>query len=369
MSPSGNIDFGDIKTSRPFLIAGPCSAETEEQVMETARSLKPLNIALFRSGIWKPRTRPGAFEGIGAVGLKWLQRVKHETGLRVAVEVAKTKHVELCLKHGIDVLWIGARSTVNPFTVQEIADALKGVDIPVMVKNPVNPDLNLWIGAMERIQNAGIKNVLAIHRGFSSIEKTKYRNQPMWEIPIELKGYYPGLPMICDPSHICGRRDLLQQVAQQAMDLNFDGLMIETHPHPDKAWSDREQQVTPEGLKMLLENLNIREKGVTTKKLKATLEELRELVDKHDDELIRALKERMDVIEQIGLFKKENNIAVLQPERWHEIAHTRTELAKELGLSDELILKIFQLIHQESIRQQTEILNRESSPAVMPPLP
>ncbi len=215
------IDFAGLKIIRPFLIAGPCSAETEEQVLQTAKALKPLNIALFRSGIWKPRTRPGAFEGIGAIGLKWLQRVKDETGLKVTVEVAKAKHVELCLKHGIDVLWIGARSTVNPFTVQEIADSLKGVDIPVMVKNPVNPDLNLWIGAIERIQNAGIKNILAIHRGFSSIEKSKYRNQPMWEIPIELKGHYPDLPLICDPSHICGRRDLLQGVAPASNGFEF----------------------------------------------------------------------------------------------------------------------------------------------------
>ena len=355
-----------INFTRPILIAGPCSAETEAQVMQTAHALKSMNIALFRAGIWKPRTRPGAFEGVGSAGLKWLQRVKEETGLKVAVEVAKAKHVELCLKHGIDALWVGARSTVNPFTVQEIADALKGVDIPVLVKNPVNPDLNLWIGAIERMQNAGIKSILAVHRGFSSIEKSKFRNKPMWEIPIELKSLFPELPVICDPSHICGRRELLQGIAQQAMDLNFDGLMLETHPSPEAAWSDKEQQLTPHALQSLFEKLIIREKSATGKKLKATLEELRETVDRHDEELIRALKERMEAIDLIGLFKKENNIAILQPERWNEIAVTRAALAKELGISDELILKIFQLIHQEAIRQQTVILNVSADKVKIP---
>ncbi len=360
------LSESDFPETRPILISGPCSAETEDQVLKTAHALKKLNIALFRTGIWKPRTRPGAFEGVGTVGLKWLQKVKNETGLRTTVEVAKARHVELCLKHDIDVLWIGARSTVNPFTVQEIADALRGVDVPVMIKNPITPDLNLWIGAIERISNAGIKKIIAIHRGFSSFEKNKYRNKPMWELPIELKRLFPELPIICDPSHICGRRDLIPQVAQQAMDLNFDGLMIEVHPNPDRAMSDREQQLTPDAAGQILSNLVIREKSTSDRKLKATLRELREIVDKHDDELIRALKERLAVIEQIGFFKKENNIAVLQPERWNNIVETRTELARELGLSDELILKIFQLIHQESIRQQTEIMNEKVDEVKLP---
>ncbi|GIV33523.1 MAG: cytochrome c4 [Chitinophagales bacterium] len=343
--------------ARPFLVCGPCSAESEHQVMQTAYALSGLPVTLFRAGIWKPRTRPGAFEGVGAVGLQWLQRVKQETGLRTTVEVARGQHVELCLRHQIDVLWIGARSTANPFTVQEIADALRGTDIPVMVKNPINPDLNLWLGAIERLENAGIQKLIAIHRGFSSAERGGYRNKPMWELPIELKRLRPDLPIICDPSHICGKRDLIPRIAQQAMDLNFDGLMLEVHPEPDKALSDPAQQLTPNALTQLLQALVVREKGATGSMLRATLRELREIVDKHDEELILALKERMKVIEQIGLFKKENNIAVLQPERWKDIVETRTAWARELGLSDELILKIFQLIHQESIRQQTRIMN------------
>ncbi len=363
MHPSG-LDILFSKKSgfrRPLLIAGPCSAESEEQVLETAHALLNNGIALFRSGIWKPRTRPGAFEGVGTLGLKWLQQVKKETGLPVTVEVATARHVELCLKHEIDVLWIGARSTVNPFTVQEIADALLGVNIPVMIKNPVNPDLNLWIGAIERIGNAGVKKIVAIHRGFSSFEKNKYRNKPMWEIPIELKRLFPQLPIICDPSHISGNREWLPSVSQQAMDLNFDGLMIETHPNPERAMSDREQQLTPAALKMLVENLVIREISPDNLVLKATLEELREIVDRYDEELVRALKERLEVIHQIGIFKKENSISILQPERWNEIVNTRTEWARKFGISEELMLHIFQLIHQESIVKQTEILNAQSS--------
>jgi chorismate mutase len=343
---------------RPILITGPCSAESEYQVLEIARQLKPLNPSLYRAGIWKPRTRPGAFEGIGEVGLKWLQLVKQETGLKTAVEVATAHHVELCLEHGIDVLWIGARSTVNPFTVQEIADALKGVDIPVMVKNPVNPDLNLWVGAIERIHNAGIRKMMAIHRGFSHYEKSKYRNKPMWEIPIELKRIMPDLPIICDPSHITGKRELLQEVSQKAYDLSFDGLMIESHIDPDKALSDNEQQITPENLVKMLASLIIRSKGTDDRQFNASLEQLRAEIDKQDEELVHKLRERMECVEKIGLLKKEKNITILQPERWNSIFATRTEWAEENGLSKDLVLRIFQLIHQESIRKQTQVMNK-----------
>ena len=342
---------------RPFMIAGPCSAESEEQMLTIAKGLKPLQIQLFRAGIWKPRTRPGAFEGHGEEALKWLMRVKEETGIPVATEVANGNHVEACLKHGVDVLWIGARSTVNPFTVQEIADALKGTDIPVLIKNPVNPDIDLWIGAIERIHHAGIHSIAALHRGFSSYEKTMYRNKPMWEIPVELKRRLPEIPIICDPSHICGVRDLIRQVSQQALDMNFEGLMIETHHDPEEAWSDKDQQVTPEALKQILQTLIVRVRQSQDVTIKATLEELRELIDKYDEDLIRVLKDRMDIVRQIGLFKKENNITILQPSRWDEIIATRQNWANSPYLSDDLIHHLFELIHKESILNQTRIMN------------
>jgi chorismate mutase len=346
---------------KPFLIAGPCSAETEEQLLRIAAELAPLKPNLFRSGIWKPRTRPGAFEGVGVVGLKWLQQVKRQFKFPVTVEVATAEHVEQCLKHEIDVLWIGARSTVNPFTVQEIADALQGTDIPVMIKNPVNPDLNLWIGAIERVYNAGIKKIIAIHRGFSSYEKNKYRNVPMWEIPIELKRIFPNLFLICDPSHISGKREHIPAVSQKAMDLNFDGLMIEVHHNPDKAWSDKEQQLSIPELKSMLENLVVRETSTNNPFFNKTLEELRETIDNIDYDLIGILKERMKIVEQMGWLKKENNITILQPERWSEIFSTRQQWAREMNLTPELIYEIFKLIHVESIRRQTEVMNSKEN--------
>lgn len=343
---------------KPFLVAGPCSAETEAQVLEVAKQLQPLQPQLFRAGIWKPRTRPGAFEGVGKIGLQWLQQVKENFGFKTTVEVATAQHVEECLKHDIDVLWIGARSTVNPFTVQEIADALKGVDIPVMIKNPVNPDLNLWVGAIERIYNAGINKIIAIHRGFSAFDRSKYRNEPMWEIPIELKRIFPELFLICDPSHITGKRENILPVVQKAMDLNFDGLMVETHFDPDNAWSDKEQQITPFRLKEIIDQLIIRETTSDDVFFNKTLEELREIIDKIDYELVKTLRERMNIVEQIGLLKKENNITILQPERWAEIFNSRQDLAKQLQLNPETVYHIFQLIHKESIRRQTEVMNK-----------
>jgi chorismate mutase len=358
-----SLTFQSIDTflpfeQKPFLVAGPCSAETEEQVLAIAAKLQPIKPHLFRAGIWKPRTRPGAFEGIGKVGLQWLQKVKTQFGYKTTVEVASAQHVEECLKHDIDVLWIGARSTVNPFTVQEIADALRGKDIPVMIKNPVNPDLNLWVGAIERIYNSGVKKIIAIHRGFSSFDKSKYRNEPMWEIPIELKRIFPDLFIICDPSHITGKRENIPAVAQKAMDLNFDGLMVETHFDPDNAWSDQAQQVTPVQLGEILAQLIIRNISSDDAIFNNSLEELRGIIDRVDRDLVNILRERMNISEQIGLLKKENNITILQPERWSEIFNSRQELAQQLQLNPEIIYQIFQLIHAESIRRQTEVMNK-----------
>jgi chorismate mutase len=346
---------------KPFLIAGPCSAESEQQLLTIAEQLQPVQPQLFRSGIWKPRTRPGAFEGVGSLGLKWLQEVKNRFGYKTTVEVATAQHVELCLQHGIDVLWIGARSTVNPFTVQEIADALKGVDIPVMVKNPMTPDLNLWIGAIERVYNAGIKKMIAVHRGFSSYNKSKYRNDPMWEIPIELKRIFPTLFILSDPSHITGKRDMIPAIAQKAMDLNFDGLMVETHHSPEQAWSDKEQQMTPAKLAQMLGNLVIREKTTNDALFNKNLEELRAVIDRIDNDLVNTIRERMNIVEQIGLLKKENNITILQPDRWADIFNSRQDWAKELNLTPELIYQIFQHIHAESIRRQTEVMNSKEN--------
>lgn len=343
---------------RPVLITGPCSAESEDQVLGIAKELAPLKPNLFRAGIWKPRTRPGAFEGIGAVGLKWLQQVKAQYNIPVTVEVATADHVELCLEHDIDVLWIGARSTANPFTVQEIANALKGTDKPVMIKNPTNPDLNLWLGAIERVYNAGLTKLAAIHRGFTTYEKVKYRNKPMWEIPIELKRILPNIPIICDPSHITGRREWLKDISQKAYDLNFAGIMIEAHTNPDKALSDNEQQITPANLAVMLDELIIRNVNSEDPLFNSSLEQLRAIIDRQDEDLIRSLHERMKIVEQIGLLKMDRNITILQPERWAEIFNTRTRWAAEHSLSEDLVLRIFQLIHQESIRKQTEVMSR-----------
>jgi chorismate mutase len=348
----------DGYNGRPFLICGPCSAESEEQVMETARELAKLNrVSIYRAGIWKPRTRPNTFEGVGISGLKWLRNVKKETGLMVATEVANEKHVYEALKYGIDMLWIGARTSVNPFTVQEIAEALKGVDVMVFVKNPINPDIELWIGAIERIAKAGIKRLGAIHRGFSSYEKTTYRNQPNWQLPIELRRRIPDLPIICDPSHIAGAREYLHEISQKAMDLNFDGLMIESHINPDKALSDAAQQITPNELKELLSRLILRNASPSDPRLLDVLGELRQQIDVFDDHLIDLMEQRMKVSETIGRYKKENNITILQSARWDEIVKRVMILGKSKGLSPELIDSIFRAIHQESINRQMIIMN------------
>jgi chorismate mutase len=345
-------------TSRPFLISGPCSAETEEQVMATATQLARIKeVCVFRAGIWKPRTRPNSFEGVGTEGLKWLRNVKKETGLMVGTEVANEKHVYEALKYGIDMLWIGARTSVNPFTVQEISDALNGVDVMVLVKNPINPDLELWIGAIERIARAGITRLGAIHRGFSTYEKTIYRNQPNWQLPIELRRRIPDLPIICDPSHISGSRQYLYEISQKAMDLNFDGLMLESHIDPDKALSDAAQQLTPNDLKELLSRLILRSPVTSDPRLLDILGELRQQIDVFDDALIDILEKRMKIAETIGQYKKENNITILQTTRWDEIIRKVMIHGQEKGLSSEVIDTIFKAIHQESINHQMKVMN------------
>jgi chorismate mutase len=349
--------FEGVPEEKPLMMAGPCSAETEEQVMETARQLRNYGIKIFRAGIWKPRTRPSAFEGVGKEGLPWLKRVKDELGMYTATEVANVKHVYDSLKTGVDIIWLGARTTANPFAVQEIADALKGVDIPVLIKNPISPDVELWIGAFERLNHAGITKLAAIHRGFSTYNKTLYRNNPQWEIPIELKRQIPSLPIITDPSHICGSRDLLFEISQKAMDLDFDGLIIETHCNPDKALSDAQQQITPDMLNKLLSRLILRKPGIENNTLLSTFEELRHEIDKFDDRLVEIFELRMAVARKIGLYKKQNNITILQTSRWDEILKNRIEQAANKGLSEEFIIKIFRAIHEESINHQTIVMN------------
>jgi len=343
-----------VEAKRPIVIAGPCSAETEEQVLETARQLASKGIKIFRAGIWKPRTKPGGFEGVGVEGLSWLKTVKQETGMYVSTEVATAKHVYEALKQNIDLLWIGARTSANPFAVQEIADALKGVDIPVLVKNPVNPDLELWIGALERINNAGLKRIGAIHRGFSTYDKKIYRNLPQWHIPIELRRRIPNLPIFCDPSHIGGKRELIASLSQQAMDLNFDGLIIESHCNPDAALSDASQQITPDILDYILNMLVIRKETQTTE----SLAELRRQIDECDNSLIEILAKRMRISREIGTFKKEHNVTVLQSGRYDEIISKRGAQAKEFGMDPEFMKAVFEAIHEESVRQQMEILNK-----------
>ncbi|MDO4763623.1 MAG: bifunctional 3-deoxy-7-phosphoheptulonate synthase/chorismate mutase type II [Flavobacteriaceae bacterium] len=341
---------------KPFLIAGPCSAETEEQVLKTAHDLKDSSVHFFRAGIWKPRTRPGGFEGIGVLGLKWLQRVKNETGLKTATEVANRDHARLALEHDVDLLWIGARSTVSPFIVQEIADELAGTDKIVLVKNPVNPDLSLWIGALERFERAGIKNLGVIHRGFSTYEKTKFRNIPEWQIAIDLQNRFPDLPIICDPSHIAGNRDLICEISQTALDLNFNGLMIETHCNPDSAWSDAMQQITPQRLKEILNELIIRNPNTSENEFHNQLEGLRSQIDILDQQLLEILRKRMKIADNIGQLKKQKNIAVLQNKRWSEILERMIFLGKKQGFSEEFVSKLFKAIHQESIDRQEGIL-------------
>ena len=346
------------EAKRPFLITGPCSAESPEQVMRVSKEIaKNGNAHVLRAGIWKPRTRPDSFEGMGDIALPWLVEAGKETGLPVTTEIANRHHAELALKAGVDILWIGARTTVNPFAIQEIADFLKGVDIPVMVKNPVNPDLELWIGAFERLEKAGIKELVAIHRGFSVYKHPKYRNVPTWELPIALRERLPDLPIICDPSHITGRRDLLLEVSQKAMDLNFDGLMIETHPDPDNAWSDAAQQVTPEGLKSIIENLVLRSNNISTS-IVSELEELRTKIGDLDDKLFDILSARMGMSEEVGQFKKAHNITILQQNHWSNIIKSRLSQSNNYKLSEQFIRQIMDAIHQESIRHQTKIMNK-----------
>lgn len=357
--PTQDISQWPFEFPHPFIISGPCSAESEDQVVQTAQKLADSGrVHLLRAGIWKPRTRPNSFEGIGEPALDWLIKAKEVTGLPVCTEVANAFHVEKCLEVGVDVLWVGARTTVNPFSVQEIADALRGVDIPVMVKNPINPDLQLWIGALERLHLSGITKMAAIHRGFSSYGEKKYRNQPMWEIPIALMTQHPELPVICDPSHITGKRELLFEVAQRAMDMGMHGLMIESHPDPDKALSDRAQQVVPEALIEILDQLRVRNGGQMPEGGRGELQRLREHIDHIDHEILHLIGQRMDAAQKIGEFKKENNMMVLQLTRWKAIVESRCKWAVDFDLSTEFMEKYLEQIHKESIRVQTRVMNK-----------
>lgn len=342
---------------KPLIIAGPCSAETEEQVLETASRIKAEGYAhIMRAGVWKPRTRPGSFEGMGEPALKWLVEAKKQTGLPLACEVATPEHVELSLKYGVDVLWIGARTTVNPFNVQDLADALKGVDIPVLVKNPVNPDLALWVGAFERLQNSGLKKLGAIHRGFSNAQETKYRNSPMWQLAVEMKRLFPQLPMIGDPSHMAGKRSLLMELSQRILDLNYDGMIIETHRDPDAAWSDASQQVTPEVLGQMLRDLEVRQANYGAD-FTDELAAMRSKIDNIDRELMEVLAARMSIVEKLGEYKRDNNVAVLQLDRWKQVHADRAKQASGLGLYPEFVEELFKLVHLESIRKQTEVMS------------
>lgn len=344
--------------NHPLVIAGPCSAETEEQVLQIAHQLKDTDATVLRAGIWKPRTRPGNFEGVGALGLKWLQKAKEETGMLITTEVANANHVDLALQHDVDILWIGARTTVSPFIVQEIADALKGTDKPVLIKNPVNPDLSLWLGAVERFYTADVKNLGVIHRGFSAYEKTRYRNNPEWQLPIDLQNRFPDLPLILDPSHIAGRRDIIFDLCQTALDLNFDGLMVETHHDPDNAWSDAPQQITPKTLVKIMEDLKIRKETSAEAEYSNKINTLRTQIDVIDHQLIEVLGKRMKVSDAIGELKKANNVAVLQSKRWNEILGKMILEGEQNNLSEEFVLRMFKAIHQESINHQEKIFKQ-----------
>ena len=347
----------NMNLSHPLVIAGPCSAETEEQVLKIAHQLKETDTTVFRAGVWKPRTRPGNFEGHGVRALPWIAKVKEETGLLTTIEVANAEHAKLALEFDIDIIWIGARTTVNPFAIQELADALRGTDKIVLVKNPVNPDLALWLGAIERLHKAGIKNLGAIHRGFSSFKKTKYRNNPQWQIPIDMKNQFPTLPLICDPSHICGERDGIFDVCQTALDLKFNGLMIETHYDPDNAWSDAKQQITPDRLQEITEDLRVRKDRVEEKDSLKKLEKRRGEINLLDKQLIELRSERMDVVENVGKVKKEGNVAILQRSRWQEVIQRMIDLGAQENLSSDFIEKVFKAIHQESIQHQKKIVD------------
>ncbi len=348
------LNLPGVENRRPLVIAGPCSAESEEQVMKTAMALSAKGIQIFRAGVWKPRTKPGGFEGHGEIALPWLQRAKKETGMLITTEVATPKHVEAALNAGVDMLWIGARTTANPFAMQELADSLKGVDVPVLVKNPVNPDLELWIGALLRINGAGIKRLGAIHRGFSSVDQKLYRNTPLWHIPIELHRRFPQLPIICDPSHIGGRREIVAPLCQQAMDMGFEGLIVESHCNPDEAWSDAKQQVTPDVLDFILEHLIIRDNQEMTESLVS----LRRQIDEMDNNLMDLLTRRMRVSREIALYKKNHNMAVVQTGRYNEILDKRSAQGGLCGMSAEFVKRVYEAIHEESVRQQMEIINK-----------
>lgn len=345
-----------FQLSHPFVIAGPCSAETEDQMLKVAHQLKDTDATVMRAGVWKPRTRPGNFEGVGALGLKWLKKAKDETGLLIATEVANAHHVELALEHDVDVLWVGARTTVSPFIVQEIADAVKGTDKIILIKNPVNPDLALWLGAVERFYKAGISKLGVIHRGFSTYEKTRYRNNPEWQIPIDLQNNYPDLPLILDPSHIAGRRDIIFDLCQTALDLNYDGLMVETHPDPDNAWSDADQQITPDKLVEIMKHLKVRKAEGDAIEFTNRLETRRTRIDLIDDQIIELLGKRMKIVDDIGVLKKENNVAILQVNRWNQILKRMILQGKQNQLSEEFVLSIYKAIHQESIDHQKKVM-------------
>ena len=349
----GWLDKFDL--NHPLVIAGPCSAETEEQVLKIAHQLKNTDTSVLRAGIWKPRTRPGNFEGVGSLGLKWLQKAKEETGLMTTTEVANPIHVDLALKHDVDILWIGARTTVSPFMIQEIAEALKGTDKTVLVKNPVNPDLALWLGAVERFYKQGIENLGVIHRGFSTYDSSEYRNIPEWQIPIDLQNEFPDLPLILDPSHIAGRRDLIFELCQTALDLNYDGLMVETHYDPDNAWSDAKQQITPETLDKYTIDLKVKNKVSSNEDFNYQLKKLRTKIDKIDENLVELLVKRMQVADDIGKVKKEHNVSILQPERWKQILERMISLSEGSGLQKDFILNVYKAIHQESIAHQKNI--------------
>ncbi|MBU0488671.1 MAG: bifunctional 3-deoxy-7-phosphoheptulonate synthase/chorismate mutase type II [Bacteroidetes bacterium] len=342
---------------RPFVIAGPCSAENEEQVLTTAKEIAEIGkISVLRAGLWKPRTNPGSFEGVGAEGFPWLRKAKEQTGLLIAVEVATPDHVKQCLDNGIDVLWIGARTTVSPFAVNDIAKVLKGQNIPVLVKNPLHPDIQLWAGAIERLNKAGITRLAAVHRGFYSYEKTKYRNVPLWEIPIELKRRYPTLPLLTDPSHLCGETELISEVSQRALDMGFDGLMIESHFRPESALSDARQQLTPSALAEMLSGLKVRNIEPAPTAESDMLESLRAIIDETDEQILHALSRRIEVVKEIGALKKERNLTVLQIKRWNNIISSRLESGEKLGIEQKFLMKILAMVHEESIRIQTEIM-------------